>query len=72
MISPHAPEETCAAACAKPHLCQYWIGGVAVADFCGMQEDADGGQFALWNLLVPCGPHPVNSTVTAATIEKYL
>jgi hypothetical protein len=42
------------------------------AEFCGMQEDGNGGSFQLWTLRKPLGPHPSGSTITRQTLEKYL
>lgn len=43
---------------------------LSVADFCGWQEDADGGRIQLWTLKKPIPGHPAGSTVTRETIRR--
>lgn len=46
---------------------------LAVAEFCGWQEDGSGGRFQLWTLKKPIGGGlEVNSTFTRETILKQL
>lgn len=46
---------------------------LAVAEFCGWQEDGNGGRFQLWTLKKPIGGGlEVNSTFTRETILKQL
>lgn len=42
-----------------------------IADYAGWQDDDNGGGFELWCLRVSLPRHPVNSTVSRATLERY-
>lgn len=45
----------------------------SVAKYCGEQENLPGlPPLHLWNLKVQLGPHPINSTVTEQTLDKWL
>lgn len=43
-----------------------------LAEFCGWQDDGNGGGFALWNLKRDIPGHPKGSTVAAQTISRFL
>lgn len=45
---------------------------LSVADFCGWQEDGEGGRIQLWTLRKPIPGHPKGSTVTRETIRRAL
>jgi hypothetical protein len=42
------------------------------ADFCGWQDDDQGGRFELWTLRKPLGIHPKGSTIARSTLDRLL
>lgn len=68
----NAVMNSCAAACAKTLVRQWWFGGKPIANWLGWQDDFKGGYIPQWNLIVPLGDHPAGSTLSSETIAKLL